>query len=339
MGAFLVDEGRFVGHKVRETLARGAYGSSMAGGGCAVAMGGMTFAAAEGEPGEGSALIFSEGEGGQSGVYVRLAASMVTGRKAMMAKPLSEVTLGYLRGLVGPDELLGSARAMGVAEEAPRQVLCVRCRGRGDVGPSEVLTVMYAKSDSDYVVALGESDFALVREEREGGSGGAREAGLIADTVGAEAMVDVKVAVGPIFGRLDGLADSYAEALETLELGLIFGGSQRVFACGRFGVERLMRGCDAKACDEFLGGIGPGIDRLDAEHLSTADSLFRHGLNVSETSRRTYIHRNTLVYRIEKIERLTGLNVTVFEDALKLKLAILIRRYRERQAEVGDADV
>ena len=114
-----------------------------------------------------------------------------------------------------------------------------------------------------------------------------------------------------------------------LEVAKIFYPMKRTIEYGNLGVGRLIYQLPVDLCQLFVKEIfGDNIpEEIDEEILSTVSKFFENNLNVSETSRQLYIHRNTLIYRIEKLQKATGLDVRVFDDALTLKIALMVVNY------------
>ena len=156
------------------------------------------------------------------------------------------------------------------------------------------------------------------------------------DTISAEAMTNVRVAYGTIVQELKDVSKSYKEAMMAIAVGKIFYAEKRVNSYATLGIGRLIYQLPTNLCkifmEEIFGDTDPGslddeIVSLDAETLFTIQRFFENNLNVSETSRQLFIHRNTLVYRVEKLQKATGLDVRTFDDALTFKIAMMVYDY------------
>ncbi len=149
------------------------------------------------------------------------------------------------------------------------------------------------------------------------------------DMMNMEAMMNVRVAYGTIVGELKEVSKSYKEAKMALDVGKIFYAEKKVSAYNTLGIGRLIYQLPINLCrifiDEIFGSNVPS--ELDDETLTTINKFFENNLNVSETSRQLFVHRNTLVYRIEKLEMSTGLDIRTFEDALTFKIALMVVSY------------
>jgi len=151
----------------------------------------------------------------------------------------------------------------------------------------------------------------------------------IVDMMNAEAMLNVKVAFGTVVSELKDVSKSYKEAKMALDVGKIFYAEKNVVAFTTLGIGRLIYQLPVNLCKMFIQEIfGDDIpEELDDEMLTTINKFFENNLNVSETSRQLFVHRNTLVYRIEKLKMSTGLDVRAFDDALTFKIALMVVNY------------
>ena len=157
-----------------------------------------------------------------------------------------------------------------------------------------------------------------------------RTASTIADMMNTEAMLNVKVAYGMIVTELKDVSKSYKEAKMALDVGKIFYAEKNVIAYSTLGIGRLIYQLPVNLCKIFIDEIFGDRsipDEIDDETLNTINKFFENNLNVSETSRQLFVHRNTLVYRIEKLEKTTGLDIRTFDDALTFKIALMVVNY------------
>lgn len=156
-----------------------------------------------------------------------------------------------------------------------------------------------------------------------------QSAEVIVDMLNAEAMLIAKVAYGTIVGELKEVSKSYKEAKMALDVGKIFYMEKSINAYNTLGIGRLIYQLPINLCRIFMKEIfGDNIpDDLDDEMLTTVQKFFDNNLNVSETSRQLFVHRNTLVYRIEKLHQSTGLDIRKFDDALTFKIALMVVNY------------
>ena len=149
------------------------------------------------------------------------------------------------------------------------------------------------------------------------------------DTLSAEGIKGVHIAYGTIVGEIKDVSRSYKEAKMALDVGRIFFEDRDIIAYSALGIGRLIYQLPIPLCKMFIREIfdGKSPDDFDEETLATINKFFENSLNVSETSRQLYIHRNTLVYRLDKLQKSTGLDLRVFEDAITFKIALMVVKY------------
>ncbi len=156
-----------------------------------------------------------------------------------------------------------------------------------------------------------------------------KTAKIILDMLNTEAMTKVYVAYGTIVNEIKDVSRSYKEAKMALDVGKIFYSGKNVMAYNNLGIGRLIYQLPMPLCKMFIKEIfdGKSPDDFDEETLTTINKFFENNLNVSETSRQLYIHRNTLVYRLDKLHKNTNLDLRVFEDAITFKIALMVVKY------------
>lgn len=200
-----------------------------------------------------------------------------------------------------------------------------------DSAATELLNGMFSAQGGDYITAVDESNVILIKElEPEEEYGRLDQiANTIVDMMSMEAMTNARVAYGTIVNELKEVSKSYKEAKMALDVGKIFYAEKKVTGYNTLGIGRLIYQLPINLCrifiDEIFGSNVPS--ELDDETLTTINKFFENNLNVSETSRQLFVHRNTLVYRIEKLEASTGLDIRTFEDALTFKIALMVVNY------------
>ena len=190
---------------------------------------------------------------------------------------------------------------------------------------------MFSAKSKDFITAVDEKNIILVKELKTGESYEDMDkvAKMILDMLNTEAMATVHVAYGTIVNELKEVSRSYKEAKMALDVGKIFYSDKNIVAYNNLGIGRLIYQLPVSLCRMFIKEIfdGKSPDDLDDETLVTINKFFENNLNVSETSRQLYIHRNTLVYRLDKLQKSTGLDLRVFEDAITFKIALMVVKY------------
>ena len=179
----------------------------------------------------------------------------------------------------------------------------------------------------DFVTELDEKSVILVKDVKQIRTEEELEeqARMLVDTIHAEAMVKVRVGFGNRALRLSDIPRSYQEAVLALQVGAVFYGQRDIVSYQKLGIGRLIYQLPRPLCEMFIREVFSGRDLdIDEETLQTVDRFFENDLNISETARQLYIHRNTLVYRLERFEKIVGLDVRKFEDAMTFKLAMMV---------------
>ncbi|MBR4309169.1 MAG: helix-turn-helix domain-containing protein [Oscillospiraceae bacterium] len=230
-----------------------------------------------------------------------------------------------------PGDIYIRAKELHFQTEMPRAVFLVRQRGRADVAVVEMLQNLYADNQQDFVISVNETDIAVVRQVSSDTTG--EELSLIAkgieDKLKTELFSRTTIGIGTIAEHLRELADSYKEAQVAIEVGKVFDTEKTVINYENLGIGRLIYQLPTTLCEIFLSEVFKknSIESLDQETLFTINMFFENSLNVSETSRKLFVHRNTLVYRLEKIKKLTGLDLREFDDAIIFKVALMVKKY------------
>lgn len=225
-------------------------------------------------------------------------------------------------------DIYNQAKKLSVPVEKRRVVILIEPKNPEDTIVLDTVKGLYTSGTGDYVTAVDEGRVILIKalEDTEGYKEIQRIAEMIVDTVNTEAMVNVRVAYGTVAGELKDVSQSYKEAGMALDVGRIFYQEKNILSYKELGIGRLIHQLPTSLCEMFLDEVfaGKSVGQFDEETLSTVDRFFENNLNISETARQLYVHRNTLVYRLEKIQKQTGLDVRVFEDALTFKIARMV---------------
>ncbi|MBQ8878579.1 MAG: helix-turn-helix domain-containing protein [Lachnospiraceae bacterium] len=228
-------------------------------------------------------------------------------------------------------DVYNRAKKLHVEVAVPRVVLIVETKVEKDNTAAELLAGMFTPQSGDFITAVDESNVILIKSlaAGEGYEEIEQIANTIVDMMNTEAMLNVRVAYGTIVQELKDVSKSYKEASMALDVGKIFYVEKKVNAYGRLGIGRLIYQLPVNLCNIFIKEIfgTEGPVEFDEETLTTVNKFFENNLNVSETSRQLFVHRNTLVYRIEKLEKSTGLDVRTFDDALTFKIAMMVVNY------------
>ena len=215
-----------------------------------------------------------------------------------------------------PSDIYIKAKELHFNADTPRAVFFIRFTEKGDVIPYDIMQNMFPDKNKDYVISIGENDVVLVKETKAGTDSRELEktAHSIADTISAEFFLSVTIGIGTVAENIKDLATAFRESQVAIEVGKVFDTKKSVISYENLGIGRLIYQLPTTLCEMFLQEVFKkgSLESLDHETLTTIQAFFENNLNVSETSRRLFVHRNTLVYRIEKIRKLTGLDLREF---------------------------
>jgi len=230
-----------------------------------------------------------------------------------------------------PGDIYLKSRELRFRPEVSRVCLLVKITSRTDVSVYDVIQNLFPDKTKDFVISLDENSIVLVKEVKDDIESGDLEklASSIVDTLSSEFYTHCIVGIGTIVRSIKDLARSFKEAQMSLEVSKVFDTDKTVANYDNLGIARLIYQLPTTLCGMFLNEVfrKGNIESLDNETLFTIQRFFENNLNVSETSRKLFIHRNTLVYRLEKIKKLTGLDLREFEDAIVFKVALMVKKY------------
>lgn len=241
-------------------------------------------------------------------------------------------------GQLLPSEVSDQARLLRLDSRARRIVFLVKVRDEGCDTVFDILRPLYGSAAGGILFQGEPGAFVYVRTLREGeDTAKLEEIGKnIIDVINTEGMQDAYLSFGTPSEELSLLNRSYEEAWIAMKAGRIFFQERHVISYDRLGIGRLIYSLPMPLCRQFLGEVfarsAPGV--LDEEALTTVRQFFEDSLNVAETARHLYIHRNTLVYRLDKLQKGLGLNIRNFDDAMMLRLGLMVYEYvREKEQE------
>ena len=230
-----------------------------------------------------------------------------------------------------PGDIYLKARELRFNSDVSRVCMLIKIVSKTDISANDIIQNLFPDKNKDFVININETDIALVKEIRAGIDSKDLEklAGSIVDTLSSEFYTHCVVGIGTTVNGIKDLARSFKEAQVALEVGKVFDTERTIVSYDNLGIARLVYQLPTTLCDMFLKEVFKrgSIESLDQETLFTIQKFFENNLNVSETSRKLFVHRNTLVYRLEKIKKLTGLDLREFEDAIVFKVALMVKKY------------
>lgn len=216
-----------------------------------------------------------------------------------------------------------------ISPEEPRILFLLETSHIFDETLTEVLKNLFPAKSGTFLIPLAETSYAVLCPVRISDGSVRKLADMIVDTLNAEALVRVRVAYSRIMKNLLELSSAFRETSLALKVGKLFSSEQTVFPYNRLGIGRLIYRLPFSLCEAFLHEIfGEEIpESIDEETLSAVNKFLQNNLNIAETSRQLHMHRNTLIYRLEQIEKRTGLDLRKFEDAMTFQIASMVMNY------------
>ena len=228
-------------------------------------------------------------------------------------------------------DVYNRAKKLHIATDVKRVVFILESEQSKDYSTLEAVKGLFAISKNDFITAVDEKSIIVIKELKE--NDGQKELHAIAEaiikTIAQGEHDSAHVAYGNAITEIKEVSRSYKEARMALDVGKIFFGDANIIAYSQLGIGRLIYQLPIPLCKMFIKEIftDKSPDDFDEETLTTINKFFENSLNVSETSRQLYIHRNTLVYRLDKLQKSTGLDLRVFDDAITFKIALMVVRY------------
>ncbi len=317
---------------IGETLS-GAVEALVAEHGGLVIQNGNTFKALGGLGAQFDYAVFASGEDETAGTICSMAGVALNSAKSYFEEKHDKAT--FVKSILCDNILLGDiylrAKELHFVSELPRAVLLIRQEGSVDASVIDVVQGLHPDRQADYVISMNETDVALVKQVTETTTGKDlyKLAKSIEEAISTELKVKVVIGIGTVVNHVRDLARAYQEAQMAIEVGKVFETERSVINYENLGIGRLIYQLPTTLCEMFLQEVfkkNP-IDSLDQETLFTINKFFENNLNVSETARKLFVHRNTLVYRLEKIKKLTGLDLREFDDAITFKVALMVKKY------------
>ena len=228
-------------------------------------------------------------------------------------------------------DIYSRAKKLHIQTDVKRVIMIIESENGKEGNALEIVRAGFGNNTKDFVTAVDESNVIVIKEltEYDGNKEIDRAAGQIIASLEKENITGVRLAYGTIVGEIKEVSRSFKEAKMALDVGKIFFNERNIIAYSELGIGRLIYQLPIPLCKLFIKEIfdGKNPDDFDEETLTTIDKFFENSLNVSETSRQLFIHRNTLVYRLDKLQKSTGLDLRVFEDAITFKIALMVVKY------------
>lgn len=230
-----------------------------------------------------------------------------------------------------PGEILVKAKELHLDADVFRAVFLVKSKEQSGMLLYDVIQNLFPNKSKDFVIMIDEYSVVLIKEIKNPNSKNEIQkiAKIIIDMLTSELMVKAVVGIGTVVNNIRDLSRSYKEARMALLIGSIFESDKFIINYNKLGIGRLIYQLPITLCNMFLKEVFKegSFESFDSETMLTIQKFFENNLNVSKTSRQLHVHRNTLIYRLEKIEKITGLDLKKFEDAIILKVAMMVKKY------------
>ena len=281
-------------------------------------------------------ILFVSGDDEKASTIAAMAAASFGGLRALYDDRSDRISFikNVILDNVLPGDIFQKAKELKFSENAKRMVYLVKFPLQPDINPVDIMQSMFPDKAKNFIVSIDEKEIALIKEiKNESASNKNEDAEKIAkeivSTASSEFFTKVVVGIGGIAEEIKDLSRSFKEAQTALEVGKVFDSEKEVINYKNLGIGRIIHQLPTTLCEVFLQEVfkAGALESLDRESLTTIQSFFENNLNVSETSRKLFVHRNTLVYRLEKIKKLTGLDLREFEHAIIFRVALMVKKY------------
>ncbi|MBQ7356225.1 MAG: helix-turn-helix domain-containing protein [Clostridia bacterium] len=283
--------------------------------------------------GKNECITFVEGDDSHASKMAELLAIFLSNIKSLYDEKYDKGSFikSIILDNILPSDIYIKSNELHFSNDENRVVIVIKFQPVADEKPYEIIESIVGESDTDYVINISEQDIVIVHEiERtvEIDEIDQYAKGIIAK-IAEEYSSKVLIGISSIVENLKDLARAYKEARIALEVGKVFDIEKPIMSYENLGIGRLIYQLPTTLCDIFLQEVFKkgSLESLDRETLMTVQSFFENNLNVSETSRKLFVHRNTLVYRLEKIRKLTGLDLREFDHAVTFKVALMVKKY------------
>ncbi len=286
-----------------------------------------------GSRGKIDGIVYVEGDDETAKVYSSMIGVSVSGIKQIYDAKYDKAN--FIKNVIMDNVLRGDihirVKELKIDPDVKRVAMLIRVVDGDDIQLFELVHNLFPDNDKDFLVSINETDIVFIKQiDNEYNPKDLEKlAKEIVDTIGIEAYVKINVGIGTPAENIKELARSFKEAQVSLEVGKIFDTEKNIVTYDNLGIGRLIYHLPTRLCEMFLSEIfkKESIEVLDQETIITIQKFFENNLNVSETSRKLYVHRNTLVYRLDKIHKLTGLDLRMFDDAIVFKVAMMVKKY------------
>jgi len=274
-------------------------------------------------------ILFVSGDDGEAARMVSLISISFSGFQNLYDDQFNRLSFvkNVILDNILPGDIFQKAKELNFSDSVKRIVYLIKFPTQPDINPVDIIQSMFPDKARDFIVSIDEKDIALIKETKNGDA--EKTAKEIVSTASSEFFTKIVVGIGGAADEIKDLSRSFKEAQIALEVGKVFDSEKEVINYKNLGIGRIIHQLPTTLCEVFLQEVfqAGALESLDRESLMTIQSFFENNLNVSETSRKLFVHRNTLVYRLEKIKKLTGLDLREFEHAIIFRVALMVKKY------------
>lgn len=222
------------------------------------------------------------------------------------------------------------ARILKIQDEAIRVVFVINAEPKHVEGVLQIVQNM-AVGRNDFLFEKGSGEIVFIRTCKTEPSAGKLHgiAKQISDAVATEVLEFVSVGIGAVVYNLEDVERSYKSAVNALDIGEIFANKNKIYAYSNLGISRLISSVPIGKCKAFLNEVMSHkiLSEIDEETLNSIQTFLDCDMNIALAAKSLYIHRNTMVYRLDRLQKQTGLDVRKFEDAMLFEIAMMIHKY------------
>ena len=283
-------------------------------------------------------IIFIQGDDTLAKNYINILQVSFSGVKSLYDDKHDRVN--FIKNIILDNilsgDVLAKAAELHFPIEGKRAVYLIRSDKDTDFSSFEIIENMFPDKQNDFIVSIDQSSIVLVKSFPDDAENIVLEdiAHEIHNNLMSENLMKVTIGIGTLINNVREIARSFKEARVALEVGKVFDNEKSIISYDNLGIGRLIYQLPTTLCELFLSEVFKrgSIDDLDQEIVFTIQKFFENNLNVSETSRQLYVHRNTLVYRLDKIQKITGLDLHIFDEAIIFKVAMMVNKYLQSNA-------
>jgi len=285
-------------------------------------------------------IVFINSDDSNNSKYLRLISINIVNIKAYYDEKYDKINFikSVILDNILPGDITLRAKELHITSNVYRVAFLIKTEPTKDIYAHEIIEGLFPRKAKDFVVILDDETTVLIKELNSNYDYKEvnKNAKIILDNLSTEGMIKSKIGIGTVVDNIKDIGRSFKEAQTAILIGEIFESEKNIIDYNKLGIGRLIYQLPPTLCRLFLNEVfkDGAFEALDTETMNTIVKFFENNLNVSETSRQLFVHRNTLVYRLDKIQKITGLDLRLFDDAIIFKVAILVKKYLDSNREL-----